>query len=41
MTGNIVTDFFLYLLIAAAGAGCGYGIWQLLLDKPRQLQPKK
>ncbi len=35
MTGNIVTDFFLYLAIAGAGAGCGYGIWQLLIDKPK------
>jgi len=35
MTGNIVTDFFLYLAIAGMGAGCGYGIWQLLIDKPK------
>ncbi len=41
MTGNIVTDFFLYLVIAGTGAGCAYGVWHLLLDKPRQLRPER
>jgi len=36
MTGNIVTDFFLYLLIAGAGAASGYVVWQWLLDKPKR-----
>lgn len=34
MTGNIVTDFFLYLAIAGIGAAATYGGWRLLLDKP-------
>ena len=34
MTGNIVTDSFLYLAIASIGAGATYGAWRLLLDKP-------
>ena len=41
MTGNIVTDYFLYLAIAACGAGCGYGVWRLLLDKPKQTEPRR
>ena len=41
MTGNIVTDFFLYLAIAGAGGGFGYAVWQLLLDKPKQLNPRR
>jgi len=41
MTGNIVIDFFLYLVVAGAGAGFGYAVWQLLLEKPKQLHPKQ
>lgn len=32
MTGNIVTDFFLYLAIAGAGAGCAYSVWRMLIS---------
>jgi len=30
MTGNIVTDFFLYRLTAEAGGGCTHAVWQIL-----------
>ena len=36
MTGNIISDFFVYLAIAGVGACLTYGGWQLLLDKLRE-----
>lgn len=31
MTGNIVSDFFLYIGIASIGGGLTYGAWRLLI----------
>jgi hypothetical protein len=36
MTGDIVIDFFVYLVIAGIGGAATYWGWLLLLDKPKQ-----
>lgn len=34
MTGNIISDFFLYIVIASIGGSLAYGAWRLLIKEP-------